>query len=187
MRKITLTLALLTLLSAAQARFYLGFPTSSIYTSNALGAVGGAHFGTYNLYDDFGIRATAEFGIRPNTESGVVPVPLALLVEGGLDGTYSFGEGVVFYTGAGLGYGTADGSGSPFVSAFVGLDFDAGSVVSIFLEINPRYAFSNVGLLHLRGGLNFHIGDPGENPVSEPDAGLPWLEPVDSSDSGLDG
>jgi hypothetical protein len=187
MRKIILTLALLALLSAAQARFYLGFPTSGIYASDALGAVGGVHFGTYNLDDDFGIRATAEFGIRPNTESGVVPpLPLEVLVEGGVDGTYSFGEGVVFYTGAGLGYGTADGSGSPFVSAFVGLDFDAGSVVSIFLEINPRYAFSNTGLLHVRSGINFHIGDPDDNPVSEPDAGLPWLEPVDSSDSGLD-
>lgn len=187
MRKITLTLALLTLLSAAQARFYLGFPTGGIITSDIPLPVAGVHFGTYNLYDDFGIRATAEFGIRPNTESGVVPVPLALLVEGGLDGTYSFGEGVVFYTGAGLGYGSADGSGSPFVSAFVGLDFDAGSVVSIFLEINPRYAFSNTGLLHVRSGINFHIGDPNDNPVSEPDAGLPWLEPVDSSDPGLDG
>ena len=130
MRKTALILALLAILSAAQARFFLGFPLSGIYASDALGAVAGVHFGTYNLYDDFGIRATAEAGRTLSLTPG-------LIVEGGVDGLYSFGEGVVFYTGAGVGYVGAGGAGSPFVSAFVGLDFDASSVISIFLEINP--------------------------------------------------
>lgn len=180
MRKTAVIFALFVLLSTAQARFYLGFPTSGIYASDAFGAVGGVHFGTYNLYDDFGIRATAEAG----AVFGQTP---SLLVEGGIDGLYSFGEGVVFYTGAGVGYGSQGGVGDLFVSAFVGLDFDAGSVISIFLEINPRYAFSNTGLIHVRSGINFHIGDPNDNPVTEPDAGLPWLEPVDSSSSDQEG
>ena len=40
------------------------------------------------------------------------------------------------------------------------------SVISIFVEINPRYYFSNAGLVHVRSGVNFHIGDPSENPVT---------------------
>jgi hypothetical protein len=96
-----------------------------------------------------------------------------------VNGLYSFVEGVVFYTGAGLGYAGLAGVGSPFVSAFVRLDFDASSVISIFLEINPRYAFSNTGLIDIRSGLHFHVGDPDENPMSEPDMGMRWLTPVE--------
>lgn len=178
MRKTVLILALLALLSAAQARFYLGFPTSGILTGLIPLPVLGFHIGTYKLYDDFGVRATAELGANFNVPiDPILPtVPVVPIVEGGVDGTYSFGEGVVFYTGAGVGYGSAGGLGSPFVSAFVGLDFDAGSVISIFLEINPRYAFSNVGLLHVRSGLNFHIGSPDDNPMSDPDDGVVWLD-----------
>jgi hypothetical protein len=103
-----------------------------------------------------------------------------------VNGLYSFVEGVVFYTGAGLGYAGLAGVGSPFVSAFVRLDFDASSVISIFLEINPRYAFSNTGLIHIRSGLHFHIGDPNENPMSIPDTGMRWFTPVGSSEPDLE-
>lgn len=168
MRKRGLTLALLALLGVAQARFYLGFPGSGIVGSSGGAAVGGLHVGTYNLYNDFGVRATAEAG-------AIFGEPNSLIVEGGVDGTYSFGEGVVFYTGAGVGYMAVGDSGSPFVGAFVGLDFDAASVISIFLEINPRYAFSSTGFVQIRSGINFHIGSPLVNPMSVPDAGLPWL------------
>lgn len=184
MRKLTLTLALFALLGVAQARFYIGFPTSGIVGS-AFGVVSGLHIGTYKLYEDFGVRATAEIGTAIN-----IPLDLASLVayEGGVDGTYSFGEGVVFYTGAGLGYGGGPlASGSVFASAFVGLDFDASSVISIFLEINPRYYFSNSGLIHIRSGLNFHIGDPDDNPVAQPDDDAVWLEPYDEGDAEPNG
>lgn len=97
MRKTVLALALLALLGAAQARFYLGFPASGILSSGAIGTIGGLHFGTYNLYDDFGVRATAELGLIPTILVDPA-VPVALIVEGGVDGTYSFGEGVVCFT-----------------------------------------------------------------------------------------
>ena len=170
MRKLAFILALFVLLASAQARFYVGFP-GSLIVGSGFGGVGGVHIGTYKLYNDFGIRATAEAGATFTN-------PLLVTYEGGLDGTYSFGEGVVFYTGAGLGYGGgALGGGSLYAGAFVGLDFDASSVISIFVEINPRYYFSNAGLVHVRSGINFHIGDPSENPVYEAEDSQPWLEP----------
>ena len=174
MRKLALLLSMLALCAAAQARFYIGFPNSLI-AGSGFGGVSGVHFGTYKLYNDFGIRATAEAGAAFTN-------PLLVTYEGGLDGTYSFGEGVVFYTGGGLGYGGgALGGGSLYAGAFVGLDFDASSVISIFLEINPRYYFSNAGLVHVRSGINFHIGDPSENPVYEAEDSQPWLEPYSAS------
>lgn len=175
MRKIVFIAVLLAFFSAAQARFYLGFPSSGIVGS-AFGAVSGIHIGTYKLYEDFGVRATAEAGAAFGD-------PILLTYEGGLDGTYSFGEGVVFYTGAGLGYGGGSlADGSAYLGAFVGLDFDASSVVSIFLEINPRYYFSNSGLIHIRSGINFHIGDASDNPIAQPDDDAVWLEPYDADD-----
>lgn len=167
MRKLALTLALLSLFGAAQARFYIGFPSSSVFSSGVLGAVGGLHIGTYKLYDDFGVRATAEAGAAFGSTT-------SLIVEGSVDGTYSSGD-VVFYTGGGVGYGSQGGSSSAFVGAFVGLDFDAGSVISLFLEINPRYALSNTGFVQVRSGLNFHIGSPDDNPTSPAD-GVVWLD-----------
>ena len=170
MRKIAFILVLFVLLASAQARFYIGFP-GSLIVGSGFGGVGGVHIGTYKLYEDFGVRATAEFGAAFSS-------PVTLTYEGGLDGTYSFGEGVVFYTGGGLGYGGgALGDNSLYAGAFVGLDFDAGSVISIFVEINPRYYFANAGLVHVRSGVNFHIGDPSENPVYEAEDNQPWLEP----------
>jgi hypothetical protein len=46
MRKTVLVVALLAVLGAAQARFFLGFPGSSVITGGNPVPVGGIHFGT---------------------------------------------------------------------------------------------------------------------------------------------
>lgn len=159
--KLLLTLALC-LSGLAGAQFYISVPNSNTLTSQGATIMGGLAIGTYKLYGDFGVRATAQTS--------------TVTVEGVLDGTYSYGEGIVFYTGAGLGYSSLATS-SVSIGGFVGLDFDAASVISIFLEIRPTYYLSNAGAVQVRSGLNFHIGQPSSPPGQATDNGLPWLEP----------
>lgn len=157
MRKTLLTLVLfLGCLSTAQAQFYIGFPQTGIILGTTPVALSGLTIGTYNLYGDFGIRATAQ----------AAPIGTAFL-EGSVDGTYSFGEGVIFYTGAGLGYSGFVDTGAVTLAGFTGLDFDANSVISIFLEIRPILYIGTGGTVQIRSGINFHIGG-GSGGDSEP-------------------
>lgn len=72
-----------------------------------------------------------------------------LRAQGGTDLLYTTGERVIFYLGAGGGY-----------SSIVGLDFDAASTLSYFVEAQPRYDLGReAGLFYLRSGLNLHFGD----------------------------
>lgn len=161
MHRLVLALALFTLLGAASAqRFFVGFPVGGAFTSADVALYGGLQFGSYKLFNDFGVRALAKGG------AVILEEDAGPLVEGGLDGLYSVGEGVVFYTGAGLGYGSLIGTGSVYVGGFVGLDFDAASTISLFVEINPRYYVRGAGLVHLRSGINFHIGSTGQDPAA---------------------
>ena len=154
MRRLLLTLTvLLFCCGAAQARFYIGFPATSILTGEGIVPLGGLTIGTYNLYPHFGVRASAQTSLLSLGVSG--------FVEGSVDGTYSFGEGVIFYTGAGLGYSSYLGDGAVTLAGFTGLDFDAGSVISLFLEIRPILYIGSMGAVQIRSGLNFHIGEAG--------------------------
>jgi hypothetical protein len=152
MKRIYLTLAiLLSCLSTAQAQFYIGLPNSGIVANLTPAYIGGLTIGTYNLFGDFGIRATAQVGV-PFIE------PLTPFVEGSVDGTYSFGEEIIFYTGAGLGYSGYGEAGALTVAGFTGLDFDTNSVISLFLEIRPILYLGTGGTVQIRSGINFHIG-----------------------------
>lgn len=144
---------MLFLFGTAQARFYISVPSSYIYTGSGNEAVSGLALGTYDLYQDFGIRASAQTSV-------IVPDG-SRFIEGSLDGTYSFGDAIIFYTGAGLGYSAFSGNGSVTLAGFVGLDFDADSVISLFLEIKPILYLGDAGAVQLRSGLNFHIGGAG--------------------------
>ncbi len=167
MRKLIFAAVLLALFASAQARFFFGFPGGVAYNGEVATGLAGLQFGTYNLYDDFGIRALAQFG-SDGADS---------FVQGGLDGLYAFGDSIVFYTGAGLGYAAEGSAGGVYIDGFVGLDFDAASAVSVFLEITPNYVFGGNGFVQIRSGLNIHVGDPGDNPVSAKADSQPWLEP----------
>lgn len=137
----------------AQARFYIGFPNSGIVSVITPTGLSGLTIGTYNLFGDFGIRATAQLGLK-----FIEPVTPFPFVEGSVDGTYSFGEGIIFYTGAGLGYSGFAENGAVTLAGFTGLDFDASSVISLFLEIRPILYLGTGGTVQIRSGLNFHIG-----------------------------
>ncbi len=148
MRRFLLLLVVLSGFSgAAQARFFVGADLSALINDGAVVPLGGVTIGTYNLFGDFGIRGTA------------LSAPTVPFVEGSVDGTYSFGEGVVFYTGAGLGYSGFIDGGAVSLAGFTGLDFDASSVISLFVEIRPILYIGAGGTVQLRSGINFHIGD----------------------------
>lgn len=151
MRKLLYTLIFgLCFVGTAQAQFYISVPNTTIITGSGSATIGGLGIGTYNLYEDFGIRASVQGGLN---SAGSFR-----LVEGSVDGTYSFGEGIVFYTGAGLGYSSVADTGDVTLAGFVGLDFDANSVISLFLELRPIIYIGSAGAAQIRSGLNFHIG-----------------------------
>lgn len=159
MRKLCCTLAFtLLLFGTAHARFYISFPGSTVITGDGVVPLAGLALGTYDLYQDFGIRASAQ------TSTSLASVDGVQFVEGSVDGTYSFGDTIIFYTGAGLGYSAFPENGSVTLAGFVGLDFDADSVISIFLEVKPVLYIGDTGAVQLRSGLNFHIGG-GSNSV----------------------
>lgn len=154
MKKLLLALATtLCLTGAAQAQVYLSLPASTLLVSTGVVPMSGLAVGTYHVYGDVGIRATAQ--------TSLVSVDGRRLVEGMLDGMYSYGEEIVFYTGAGLGFSSLAGGGAFAVGGFVGADFDASSVISLFLEVRPTYYVGELGAVQVRSGLNFHLGGAG--------------------------
>jgi len=146
-----LTAACLLLTGTAYARQFVGVPSSSLISEGSVTRFVGLQFGTYDLGSGFGLRAGAE--VVPTLEEG-------LLAQGGTDLLYTTGERVVFYLGAGGGYSSVAGDDSLYVAGTVGLDFDAASTLSYFVEAQPRYDLGrDAGLFYLRSGLNLHFGD----------------------------
>ena len=148
--RLLLSLAALTLLGAAHARFFVGAPISSELSENGTHSFLGATLGTYDLGSGFGLRGGLEFK----------PVVSALYLQAGADLLYSTGGSTVLYVGAGGGYSRAGADDSLFVAGTAGIDLDAESFISFFAEVQPRYNLtSESGQLYLRAGLNFHFGD----------------------------
>lgn len=76
MRKLALTLALFALFGAAQARFFLGFPSGSIVAGGATVPMAGIHFGSYDAFGNVGGRVTLEASVLSDPDFGQ-------LIEGG--------------------------------------------------------------------------------------------------------
>jgi len=60
----------------------------------------------------------------------------------------------------GGGYASDAGDDSLYLAGTAGVDFDAVSRISYFLEVQPRYDLvQEEGFLYLRSGVNVHFGD----------------------------
>lgn len=139
------------LLGTAHARLFIGLPSSTLISTEGILEFVGVHVGTHDLGSGFGLRAGAEFS--PSLEAG-------LFAQGGADVLYSTGEDIVFYVGAGGGYKSIAGADSLYVAGTAGVDLDAATTLSYFVEVQPRYDINQeVGLFYLRSGLNLHFGD----------------------------
>ncbi len=133
--------------NTAQARVFIGFPVASQVDETSVSSYLGFTLGTYDLWGKFGVRGGLEF--KPAS-------PLDYQVGGDL--LYTTGENTVFYVGAGGGYASAAGAESLYASGTAGLDLDAGSLISVFAEVQPRYNLTTeTGLLFLRAGINLHL------------------------------
>lgn len=148
---LTLTCSLTLFASSAQARFFLG-PTLVIQvTEGDTASALGVQFGTYNLGSGFGLRGTLE--VRP-------PLVSSPAFQTAADLLYSRGEETIFYLGVGGGYANTSGSESLAVSGTLGVDVDTDSLISVFLEAQPRYNLTtDAPTFHVRSGLNVHLGD----------------------------
>lgn len=147
---LALTFAWFFLLGTAQAQLFVGTVSSSAITQGIIVPFVGLHAGTYDLSGDFGIRGG--FELLPAVITGLT------VAQGTVDGFYATGEGIVFYAGPGLGVVSANGFTNVFVGGTVGVDFDAASVISYYVEAQPRYYFGGEPVFYIRSGLNFHIG-----------------------------
>lgn len=134
----------------AQAQFFLGTVGSSAIAQGVVVPFVGLHGGTYDLGSDFGVRGG--FEVLPAVIDGLT------IVQGTVDGLYATGESIIFYAGPGLGLVSAGGLTNAFAGVAVGVDFDAASVISYYIEAQPRYYFGGQPIFYLRSGLNFHIG-----------------------------
>lgn len=146
----TLIFGLLFLGSAAHAQFFLGTTTSTALVAGVSVPFVGLHGGTYDLSGNYGARGG--FELLPAVINGLT------IFQANVDGVYSTGEAIVFYGGPTLGYVNVGGLSNAFVGATVGVDFDAASVISYYIEAQPRYYFGGQPVFYLRSGLNFHIG-----------------------------
>lgn len=148
-KRLVLLAALLGCFSVAQAKLYIGVLNSNIIVGDGVAPTVGLSVGSYDLFGPVGLRASALTSILSFGANG--------FLEGSLDGTLSFGEGVVFYTGVGLGYSNFVG-GNATLGAFVGLDLDASTAISLFLEARPVIYLGTVAAFQARAGFNFHLG-----------------------------
>jgi hypothetical protein len=143
--------SILSLLGTAQARFFVGAPSSTLVTRSAITSFVGLQLGTYDLGNGFGLRAGAE--VVPELSAG-------LNVQGAADLLYTRGSDLVLYGGVGSGYANLGGAEALFVSGTLGVDIDAQTTVSYFLEAQPRYNLSSrTPQLYLRSGINLHLGE----------------------------
>lgn len=139
------------LFSTAQAQFFLGTANSVLIIRN--GGVGffvGVQGGSYDLGSNLGVRGSLE--LFPAVADGTT------LLQAEATGLYVVGEGIKFYLGPSLGLASLGGAVNPFGGLAVGVDFDSESVISYFIEAQPRYYFGGAPALGVRSGLNFHIG-----------------------------
>ena len=144
------TLVCALLLGTAQASFFLGVPLATELKGQNSTAYLGLQVGTYDLGSGFRLRGRLEVLPPLGRERGM---------QLGGELLYSRGESSVFYLGAGGGYAAYNSAKSLFVSGTVGLNIDAASLVSVFLEAQPRYDLDRETIgLYLSGGLNFHFG-----------------------------
>ncbi len=142
-------------LGSPSAQLFVGVPGSLVFTETSSFAVGGVHLGVYDLY----ALPVGRIGVRGVVEAGTAGE--ALFVEGSTEALYSLGHGVVFYTGAGLGYTAARGVGmasTAIASALVGADFDAESAISLFVELSPHANLGGGGSVRVRSGFNVQLG-----------------------------
>ncbi len=151
-RTLTLLITLLCLhLPAVHARQFVGLPSSALVTDGGVTRFVGIQVGTYELGNRLGLRANAEFVSTPDDG------PVA---HGGVDLLYRSGESNIFYAGVGGGYASDAGDDSLYLAGTAGVDFDAASRISYFLEVQPRYDLvQEEGFLYLRSGVNVHFGD----------------------------
>lgn len=141
----------LVLFGTAQARFFVGAPSSTLLTRSAITSFVGLQLGTYDLGNGFGLRGGVEL---------VPAFGTALNVQGAVDLLYTRGSNLVIYGGVGSGYANLGGAEALFVSGTVGLDLDAETTISYFLEAQPRYnLLSKTPQLYLRSGINLHLGE----------------------------
>lgn len=147
----TLALVAALFFGNAQASFFLGVPVSTEVRGEDSVSYLGVQFGTYDLGGDFGLRGNLRV-LPPLGEDPSFQLAGDLL--------YSSGEETVFYLGAGAGYAVLNESESLFVGGTIGFDVDAASLISVFLEAQPRYNLTAQSVaLYLNTGLNFHFGE----------------------------
>ena len=151
LRRALLPLALACLyFGAAHAQFFLGTVGSTLITPAAVVPFVGLQAGSYDLGGGFGARGSVE--LFPLIFDGTT------LLQAEAAGLYVIGEGVKLYTGPSLGLFNAGGDTVPFGGVTLGVDFDAESVISIYLEVQPRYYFGGTPSVLIRSGTNFHLG-----------------------------
>lgn len=154
MKRTCVTLLILTLLlfvGTAGAKFFIGVPLSTELRGDDSTAYIGVLFGSYSLGSGFGLRGSLEL---------LPPLGQEPAFQASGDLLYSSGEVTVFYLGAGGGYAALEGAESLFIGGTIGLDVDAASLISVFLEAQPRYNLTaETAALYLRTGLNFHFGE----------------------------
>lgn len=159
MKRLVLLLSLAALFGTASARVYFGFPTTIMSVSgvSGVGVLGGVHVGSYDVGPNFGIRGVLE------TTAGLYDT---LLTQGSADVMFTSGRYSTFYVGAGVGLMTTQNVYVFYANPFLGVDFDSGSALSYFIELNPRLYVGGgtVGALVFRAGLNFQLG-LGPSPV----------------------
>lgn len=136
--------------ASAQSGFFVGVPLSSEMTSEGSTTFIGAQVGTFGLGSGFGLRASLEL---------LPPISAEPSFQAAGDLLFGSGENTIFYVGAGGGYAAIEANEALFVSGTVGLELDAASLISLFLEAQPRYDLTNESAsFYLRYGLNFHFG-----------------------------
>ncbi len=143
-------------LGAAQSGF-AGVSASGLYVDDVTDNIGGltlgfigAQVGSYDLLSPLGGRITVEASVTPTTG----------FLSGSADLLFASSGDVKVYGGAGVGIINLLVVSTSFAKAFLGLDFNVGSSVSLFVEAAPLYAFET-GNTFLGGkfGVNFGFGD----------------------------
>lgn len=133
--------------SFAQPQFFLGSAGGSGISSAGILPTAGLQFGSYNFADSIGGRVALE--ATPSLDFA--------LFQFLADGLYVSGDTIKFYAGPGLGLVTAPGLTNAFILGTIGVDFDAHTTVSYFLEAQPRYYLGGQPILYIRSGVNVHF------------------------------
>ncbi len=151
LRRALLPLALTCLyFGAAHAQFFLGTVGCTLITPAAVIPLVGLQAGTYDLGGGFGARGSLE--LFPLIVNGTT------LVQGEATGLYVIGDSVKLYAGPSVGLVGVESTTNAFGGFALGVDFDSESVISIYLEVQPRYYLGGAPSVLIRSGTNFHLG-----------------------------